>query len=432
MSVHRRQAQLQRQARRLREEAVRREAVDLCGLGVAIGVPKVRAARALAVCERTLRHWEHECPLPHRPASRGRRPRCAPRAARNEVYRFVRQIGPRTPLAALRARFPQVARSDLQDLLRRYRRITRRKARRKQSRLVWHRAGAVWGADFKEPREPLQGKYTAILSVRDLGSRYQLAWQPVEEATAGVVQATYARLFSEHGPPLVMKSDNGGPFRADQTKQLLAAQGVTPLYNPKRHPSYNGAVERSNSQLTGYQEALADFRGRAGMPTCEDAEAARRMANELARPDGWRGPTAGQLWAQRVPLAVEERAGFLASVAAHRAGVQRQLGLPTDEPLSHYPQAAVDRRAVRDSLVEHGLLTILPAGSRRGAGPASGAPLAGLKNAEPTRPHQGTMSAFCLSDPPAVGGSSDPADHRPPGPSPPSEEVHSSAHTSTC
>jgi hypothetical protein len=42
----------------------------------------------------------------------------------------------------------------------------------------------------------------------------------VEEATAEVVQATYVRLFAEHGPPLVMKSDNGGPFQADSTTRL--------------------------------------------------------------------------------------------------------------------------------------------------------------------------------------------------------------------
>jgi len=64
-----------------------------------------------------------------------------------------------------------------------------RKAQRKKSRLLWHRPGAVWGADFKEPREPLEGRYTAILSIKDLASRYQLAWQPVEEAAAQEVQA---------------------------------------------------------------------------------------------------------------------------------------------------------------------------------------------------------------------------------------------------
>ena len=65
--------------------------------------------------------------------------------------------------------------------------------------------------------------------MRDLASRYQLVWQPLPEATAEIVQSTYARLFAEQGAPLVMKSDNGGQFQAEETKQLLAAHGVTDL-----------------------------------------------------------------------------------------------------------------------------------------------------------------------------------------------------------
>ena len=121
----------------------------------------------------------------------------------------------------------------------------------------------MWAADFKERREPIEGRYAWILAVKDLASRCQLAWLPVEEQTAETVQAVYAQLFAEHGPPLVLKSDNGGPFRDEGTKQLLAEHLVVPLYNPRRRPAYNGGVERANGQLAGYQEALAAFRGRA-------------------------------------------------------------------------------------------------------------------------------------------------------------------------
>ncbi len=37
---------------------------------------------------------------------------------------------------------------------------------------------------------------------------------------------------SMYGPPLVMKSDNGGQFRADETKDLLAQYQVVPLDLP--------------------------------------------------------------------------------------------------------------------------------------------------------------------------------------------------------
>lgn len=211
--------------------------------------------------------------------------------------------------------------------------------------------------------------------MKDLASRCQLAWLPVEEQTAETVQAVYAQLFAEHGPPLVLKSDNGGPFRDEGTKQLLSEHLVVPLYNPRRRPAYNGGVERANGQLAGYQEALAAFRGRAAAqpaasitaPTCEDAASARTLANELARPEGWRGPTAGQLWQRRVPLSDRERDAFLRELDQRRVQARRDLNLPPEEPLAHYPQAAVDRRAVRDTLVSQGLLVIQPRRRQRAA-----------------------------------------------------------------
>jgi transposase InsO family protein len=238
----------------------------------------------------------------------------------------------------VQAAFPHLRRFDLSEILRRYRRVARRQRERHQSRLVWQRAGAVWAADFKERREPIEGRYAWILAVKDLASRCQLAWLPVEEQTAETVQAVYAQLFAEHGPPLVLKSDNGGPFRDEGTKQLLAAQLVAPLYNPRRRPAYNGGVERANGQLAGYQEALAAFRGHAGAPTCEDAASARLLANELARPEGWQGPTAGQLWQRRAPLSDHERDTFLRELGERRVQARRDLNLPAEDDLKHYPR----------------------------------------------------------------------------------------------
>jgi transposase InsO family protein len=266
---------------------------------------------------------------------------------------------------AVLAAFPHLRRTDLSEVLRRYRRVIRRKRERQQSRLLWQWAGAVWAADFKERREPIEGRYAWILAVKDLASRCQLAWLPVEEQTAETVQAVYAQLFAEHGPPLVLKSDNGGPFRDEGTKQLLAANLVVPLYNPRRRPAYNGGVERANGQLAGYQEALAAFRGRAGAPTCEDVASARTLANELARPEGWQGPTAAQLWQRRAELSDRERDTFLVELSERRTPARRALNLPMDGPLEHYAQAAVDRRAVRDTLVSQGLLAIQPRRRKR-------------------------------------------------------------------
>jgi transposase InsO family protein len=295
MSVTRRHIREQHQQRRLCEQSARCRVVNACCVVQARGVPVAHVTRCLSLSERTARRWRHNRPV-WPPAPRGRRPHWASREERNQIYQFLRQRGASTSLAAVRAAFPQVRRADLSDLVRRFRRVQRRKAERHRSRLEWKRPGTVWAADFKERREPIEGRYGWILSIKDLASRYQLAWLPVVEATAEVVQATYTRLLAAYGPPLVMKTDNGGPFSAEATKQLLADYGVIPLYSPKRRPAYNGGVERANGLVAGYQEAVAQFRGRRAGPTYEDAETARRWANELARPKGWQGPTADQLW----------------------------------------------------------------------------------------------------------------------------------------
>ena len=281
---------------------------------------------------------------------------------------FVRRLDGSTAgtsLASVQATFPHLRRADLLEVLRRYRGVARKKRQRHQSRLRWCRVGTVWAADFKERREPIEGRHPWILAVKDLASRYQLAWLPVPEATAEAVQITYARLLAEHGPPLVLKSDNGGQFRDEQTKQLLAGHNVVPLYNPRRRPAYNGGVERANGQLAGYQEAVAAAQGRAGLPTCGDAEQARCLANELARPEGWRGPNAAQLWQQRPSVTAADRASFLAAVADRRLEARAALHLPPEGSLEHYAQAAVDRRAVRDALLAQGLLRIEPRRKKR-------------------------------------------------------------------
>ncbi len=63
--------------------------------------------------------------------------------------------------------------------------------------------------DYAETPTPIDGRYRALFSVRDLTSGKQLAWLPVPEATAEQAAAALESLFCEHRPPLVLKSDNG-------------------------------------------------------------------------------------------------------------------------------------------------------------------------------------------------------------------------------
>ncbi len=186
------------------------------------------------------------------------------------------------------------------------------------------------------------------------------------------------------------------------TKRPLGTCGVTPLYSPKRRPQYNGGVERANALVAGYQKAVAEFYSRRAGPTCEDAETARRWANDLSRPRGWRGPAAGQLWAERERVSAAERSAFQAAVQEHRAEVRGEWEFAADESLAHDPAAAIDRRAVRDALVQHGLLAIHPRHRKRGFRDQNPASLLATQ-----APGAGILQLAMHAAPPTVGGAQD-------------------------
>ncbi len=66
---------------------------------------------------------------------------------------------------------------------------------------------------------------------------------------------------------------------------------VRPLFSPPYTPEYNGSIEAGNGALKTRTHEEAARHGRDGHWTADDAEAARRMANEMTYPDGPRGPT---------------------------------------------------------------------------------------------------------------------------------------------
>jgi transposase InsO family protein len=79
--------------------------------------------------------------------------------------------------------------------------------------------------------------------VRDLPSSLHLAWWPLAAASAEATATVLTERFAEHGPPLVLKSDNGSAFTAALLHDLLAAPGVQPLFSPPGWPAHNGGIE---------------------------------------------------------------------------------------------------------------------------------------------------------------------------------------------
>ena len=142
-------------------------------------------------------------------------------AERNEVIRFIDEAGPGIGLPVLRESFPLLARAELEDVLRRYRRVWRKLNRQPIHVLHWTQPGTVWAIDFHGPRLPIDNQYAYLLAVRDLASGAALLWQPVADAAAQSVVEALAALFADHGAPLVVKSDNGSAFVAESVRELL-------------------------------------------------------------------------------------------------------------------------------------------------------------------------------------------------------------------
>jgi transposase InsO family protein len=328
----RRRGSLWQRPRRRLEQQVRQQGVAFRQWVAEYGLTRLESAAWLGISARTLRDWEQR--LGAAALARGRPVRRSEPAARSAVLELLASVGPGVGLAVLNGQFPDLARAELADLLRRYRRVWVRRHAQPLHVLHWPRPGTVWAIDYAEPPQPLEEGYTDLLAVRDLASGLQLLWLPVAEATAAATSAALLALFTLYGAPLVLKLDNGAPFVAGATRQLLAQWQVLPLYSPPGRPQYNGAIEAGIGALKARTHYQAVRQGRPGEWTLADAEAARREANALARPWGAHGPTPAERWAGRLVVTERERRALAASVACLEPEVASPAAPARVEPAS--------------------------------------------------------------------------------------------------
>lgn len=344
--------------RREREAQVRRHAVAVAADIAAVGYTQTQIADLLRITARTLRQWRHDVQLPTTSVRFAGRPaaRSTP-AQRNQVIDYLDLYGPGLGLPPLRDAFPVMTRAELDDLLTRYRRVWRKCHLQPLHVLTWTTPGTVWAMDFAEAPSVIDGIGKYLLAVRDLASGRQLLWRPLRQPTALATAEALAPLFAIHGPPLVMKNDNGAPFTAPPVAARLHDFGVTQLFSPPYTPSYNGSIEAGIGSLKARTDAHAARHGRPGAWTCDDVAAARLEANAYARPRGAHGSTPDQSWAMRPSIARELRLSFHHAVEDHRCTTRTELQLPPDGPWSEAQHRAVDRAAIRQALVGLGVLT---------------------------------------------------------------------------
>ena len=344
--------------RREAERDARLQAVAFDHWAIQQGMRQGVAAKHLGLAPGTLAFWGHRWHADNLAARPMGRPchRSNPQL-RNQAVDLMRAVGPGVSVAAVQATFPELARREAENLRNRFRHLWKLDNQRLIHVLHWHHSGAVWAMDHTEPTRAIDGRWPYILAVRDLASGCQLAWLPVLDESAETTIHALQWLFLEHGPPVVLKSDNGSGFIAEAMRGFLDCWQVRPLFSPPYTPEYNGTIEAGNGALKTRTHEEAARQGRSGHWTADDTEAARRMANELTYPDGPLGLTRHESFRSAPPTMLEARAAFGRSVDREQTQERLKQGYPLDTDLGHSDQAQIDRVAIGCALVEHGFLT---------------------------------------------------------------------------
>lgn len=108
----------------------------------------------------------------------------------------------------------------------------------------------VWTADFKGWFRSGNGQRLEPLTVRDLFSRYVLGIRLLPDQRWRPTKAVFTQLFKRYGLPLVIRTDNGGPFASTGPAGLSrlsawwTALGIGVEFIRPGHPEENGAHEQ--------------------------------------------------------------------------------------------------------------------------------------------------------------------------------------------
>jgi putative transposase len=130
------------------------------------------------------------------------------------------------------------------------------------------RPNQLWTIDFKGWWYTRNRSRFEPLTIRDGYSRYVLCAQALDDACTETVRQAMEHVFSRHGLPEVIRSDNGSPFAAWQSPlglSRLSAWWLTLGINLDRiapgRPDQNGAHERMHRDLALEVEGQAEWDG---------------------------------------------------------------------------------------------------------------------------------------------------------------------------
>ena len=142
----------------------------------------------------------------------------------------------------------QISRRKLMDLVKAARQDTLDRRLAAMLDVEWHTPRLAWCMDVTEA-DSGNGKIH-ILVVQDMASRYKFGPLVLERVPHGHEVADHLdRLFEKHGPPLILKRDNGGNLNSPEVRDVLERWMVIPLNSPPYCPEFNGSIENANREL---------------------------------------------------------------------------------------------------------------------------------------------------------------------------------------
>jgi len=338
------------------------------------GMGPLAASRSLGIKAPTLSNWRRawkENRLVHKPL--GPRIEEVDPYLRDVLMTVFYLVGPGIGIPTLRDLFPDLKRAELDDLLKRYRRLHARKNRVCLHLLRWRKPGTIWAMDFCKPDQPVDGVYPYVFLVRDLASGNMLLAQPVPSRELKHVVDALRVLLETYGAPLVLKSDNEfdtqfvSRFGDDPDAgarvllaQLLDHYAVVHLLSPPYFPRYNGAIEAGIGAFKTRAHLEAARHGHPLEWNCNDVESARMQANAESRPWGFNTDTPEIAWAERTTIAPLERLAFRTSVERidQELQLEKKPELLAGMPFSPKDLRSFRRTAVCRALVQHGFLLV--------------------------------------------------------------------------
>jgi putative transposase len=139
-------------------------------------------------------------------------------------------------------------------------------------------ANQVWSYDFVFDW-CANGQQLKCLTVTDEWTKKGLAIEVDGRIRSGRVIEVLARLISEHGAPLYLRSDNGPEFVSRAVLKWILDQGIEIVLIDPGKPWQNGATESFNGKFRDECLSLEWFRSRAEAKVV--IEAWRRHYNEV-------------------------------------------------------------------------------------------------------------------------------------------------------